>query len=310
MPTLEGKVAVVAGAARGAGRGVARMLGEAGAVVYCTGRSTRDHPPAGRHSGRPETIEETAEMVSAAGGDGIPVRVDHSAATEVAGLFERVRSEHGGLDVLVNVLGADHAATWDPFWKQSHEAGRALVDAWLWPHVLTARGAAALMLEKKRGLLVEVVEGETLGYHGTFYWDLAMTLLKRLSYAMAEELASRGVTALAVAPGFMRTEEVLASFGTTAESWRDVVDTEAARNYGLAGSETPCFVGRGIAALAADPGVHRRTGSLCCSWELAKEYGFTDIDGATPEWGRYFRDNFPQYSGPTATGRRWELAVS
>ena len=310
MAPLEGKVAVVAGAARGAGRGVARMLGEAGAVVFCTGRSTRDHPPTGRHAGRPETIEETADMVNDAGGVGLAVRVDHSDEAQVTALFDRVRSERGGLDLLVNVLGADHAATWGPFWEQPHDAGRALVDAWLWPHVLTARLAAMLMLERKRGLLVEVVEGETLGYHGTFYWDLAMSLLKRMSYGMAEELAPQGITALAVAPGFMRTEEVLAHFGTTADSWRDVVDTEAARNFGLAGSETPCFVGRGITALAADPDVHRRTGSLCCSWELAKEYGFSDVDGATPDWGPYFRENFPQYAGPSASGHRWGLMAS
>jgi NAD(P)-dependent dehydrogenase (short-subunit alcohol dehydrogenase family) len=279
------------------------MLGEAGATVYCTGRGSRAAPSAaGHYAGRPETVEETAELVSAAGGVGIPRRVDHAVEGEVAALVDHIRREHGRLDVLVNVLGGPEANDQRPFWELPVDAGREMVDRWLWPHVLTCRAVVPLMVERRSGLVVEIIEGETLDYRGRLYFDLAVTALKRLMYGLAEELAPHGVTALAVAPGFMRTEA----------TWRRVAEESAeARGFGFAGSETPCYVGRAIAALAADPELGRRSGGLYCSWELAEEYGFTDVDGARPHWGRYLAEHFPTLvPGITRTGRRWELTES
>ena len=308
MKPLEEKIAVVAGATRGAGRGIARMLGEAGATVYCTGRGTRSTPSAGRHAGRPETVEETARMVDEAGGTGIAVRVDHADADEVRALFDRVRAEHGRLDVLVNVLGSPQAE-WKPFWELKLAEELAAFEAYVRPHLVTCWHAAPLMAEQGSGLIATVQESHTLAYGGAMFYDLGPLLLKRVMYNLAEDLAPRGVAAVAIAPGFMRTEEVLATLGATPENWREVAQTsEAARGYGLAGSETPCFVGRAIAALAADPEVRRKSGGICNSWDLSEEYGFTDVDGARPHWGRFFAANFPQYANPQAkTGRRWEL---
>ena len=308
MRTLEGRVAVVAGATRGAGRGIARMLGEAGAVVYCTGRSTRETPAVGAHAGRPETVAETAALVDAAGGEGVAVRVDHAVEAEVEALCARVRAERGRLDLLVNVLGGMAVTDERPFWEVPVSEGRAMVDAWLWPHATTARHAVPLMVERRAGLVVEIVESHTLGGHGQFYFDLAVIALKRLAWGLAESLAPHGVSALAVAPGFMRTEQVLAHFGATEATWREVAaSSEAARAFGFAGSETPCFVGRGVAALAADPEVARWSGTLTSSWALAAHYGHADVDGACPDWGRYFAANFPALANARpATGRRWQ----
>lgn len=307
MTALERKVAVVAGATRGAGRGIARMLGETGAVVYCTGRSTTEKPATGHHAGRPETIDETAALVTAAGGVGIAVRVDHATEAEVAALFARVREERGRLDLLVNVLGGPPSNDIRPFWELPFEDGRAMVDGWLWPHVATARHALPLMVEQGAGLVVEVLESHRIGAHGELYFDLAVTALQRLAYMLAEQLTPHHVTALAIAPGFMRTEAVLAHFGATEESWREVArSSEAARGFGLAGSETPCFVGRAIGALAADADVARWSGGLYGSWELSDAYGFTDVNGERPHWGRYFATNFPKLADARPrTGRRW-----
>jgi NAD(P)-dependent dehydrogenase (short-subunit alcohol dehydrogenase family) len=307
MKPLEGKVAVVAGATRGAGRGIARMLGEAGATVYCTGRGAAGTPSGDRHAGRPETVEETAALVTAAGGTGIAVRVDHAVEAEVEALFARVRREHGRLDVLVNVLGGPKAE-WKPFWELKLAQELADWEAYVRPHIVTCWHAAPLMVEGKRGLIATIQESHTLGYGGAMFYDLGPTTLKRVMYNLAEELAPHGVAAVAIAPGFMRTEEVLATMGATPENWREVAETsEAAKGWGFAGSETPCFVGRAIAALAADPNVMRKSGCVLSSWELSEEYGFEDIDGNRPHWGRYFAANFPQYLKPPATGRRWEL---
>lgn len=308
MKPLEGKVAVVAGATRGAGRGIARMLGEAGATVYCTGRGAAGTPSGGRHAGRTETVEETARMVDQAGGRGVAVRVDHGVSAEVGALFERVRHEQGRLDVLVNVLGGPQAE-WKPFWELKLDEELPAWEAYVRPHLVTCWHAAPLMAEGKGGLIATVQESHTLGYGGALFYDLGPTVLKRVMYDLAEDLAPHGVAAVAIAPGFMRTEEVLASLGATADNWREVAETSAeAKQWGFAGSETPCFVGRAIAALAADPDVMRRSGSVLSSWALSEAYGFTDIDGSRPHWGRYFAENFPQFANARPkTGRRWEL---
>ena len=281
--SLTGKVAVVTGATRGAGRGIARMLGEAGATVYCTGRGTRARPSsAGYFAGRPETIDETAELVDAAGGVGIAVRVDHTVPAEVEALFARVRGEQGRLDLLVNDLWNGPAVTqWGSFWTHPLESGRAIVDS-TWPHVVTCRYAVPLMVERRSGLVVQITHGDTLRYRQNLFYDLARVAEARLAYALSEELAPFGVTALALTPGYLRSEGVLDSLGVTEATWRDAI----ARDPNFAESETPCFVGRAVAALAADPSVQRRSGGLYSSWQLAEEYGFTDVDGATPNLGR------------------------
>jgi NAD(P)-dependent dehydrogenase (short-subunit alcohol dehydrogenase family) len=296
MKPLEGQVAVVAGATRGAGRGIARMLGEAGATVYCAGRSSRAGANASGHhyAGRPETIEETAEMVDAAGGRGIAARVDFNVEEEVAEFFKRVGRERKRLDVLVNILTGRPVASWKPFWKLDLREGREQFEGWVWTHVQTCWHAVPLMLKGKRGLIVEVVEQDQLGHHGQFFFDMFETALKRLAYALAVELAPHGVSALAITPGFMRTEAILEGFGATEENWREVAETNPqAKGYGFAGSETPCFVGRAVAALAADPNLRARSGGLYSSWGLSEEYDFTDIDGARPHAGRYFAEHFP-----------------
>jgi NAD(P)-dependent dehydrogenase (short-subunit alcohol dehydrogenase family) len=279
MKPLDERVAVVAGATRGAGRGIARMLGEAGGTVYCTGRSSRGQPSP---TGRPETIEETAEMVTAAGGVGISVRVDHSVDDEISGLFERVTKDAKRLDVLVNVFTGP-PATWRDFLTESPIEGRRFVEAWFWPRVVTAWYAAHLMAERRSGLIVELVEQPNVGYHGAFYFDVMETLLKRMIFGLAHDLESIGVAAVAVGPGFMRTEAILEGFGVTEANWREALKDPRAAAFGWGGSETPCFVGRAVAALAADPQVIKKSGGIYTARELADEYGFVDVDGKRPD---------------------------
>ena len=280
---LAGRVAVVAGATRGAGRGIARSLGEAGATVYCTGRSVRGRPAT---AGRPETIEETAEMVTAEGGRGIAVRTDHTVETEVERLFRRVRDEAGRLDVLVNdIWGGDALTEWGkPFWELSLAKGAEMLERAVGSHLVTSRYGAPLLVERNSGLLVEVTDGDTRGYRGNLFYDTAKNAVIRLAYAMSVELREHGVTAVALTPGFLRSEAVLDSLGVTEANWRDAVEQDP---Y-FAESETPGFVGRAVAALAADPEVAKKNGALLSSWALAKEYGFTDLDGRRPDWGAFF----------------------
>ena len=280
---LLNQVAVVAGATRGAGRGIARMLGAAGATVYCTGRSVRGRPAT---AGRPETIDETAELVTAAGGRGIAVRTDHTVEAEVERLFARVRADEGRLDVLVNdVWGGDALTEWGkPFWELSTPQGLQLLERAVHSHLVTSRHGVPLMVERNAGLVVEVTDGDTLGYRGNLFYDLAKNAVIRLAYAMAADLHAHGVTALALTPGMLRSEAVLDHFGVAEANWRDAI---AADPY-FAESETPCYVGRAVAALAADPDVGARSGGLFSSWGLAKEYGFTDVDGRRPDWGTFF----------------------
>jgi NAD(P)-dependent dehydrogenase (short-subunit alcohol dehydrogenase family) len=261
------------------------MLGEAGATVYCTGRSSRTHPNTSDHSGagRPETIEETAALVDADGGTGIPVRVDHTNDEEVATLFDRVRREQTRLDVLAIVM-TGQPASWTTFLDENPTAGRAFVESWFWPHIVTAWHAAKLMVTHRSGLIVELVEQDNVAYHGAFYFDVMETLLKRLVFGLANDLATHGITAVAVAPGFMRTETILEGFGVTEANWRDALKHSQAAAMGWGGSETPCFVGRAVAALAADSNVARKTGGIYTTRSLSEEYGFTDVDGTTPDY--------------------------
>ncbi len=280
---LAGKIAVVAGATRGAGRGIATMLGAAGATVVCTGRSTRENPAT---PGRPETIEETAELVTAAGGRGVAIRVDHTIADEVRALFERVERDFARLDILVNdIWGGDELTEWGkPFWKLDPAKGLRMLELAVQTHILTARYGAPMMVRQRSGLIVEVTDGEHLDYRGNLFYDLAKISAIRLAYAMAADLRNRQVVALALTPGFLRSEAMLDGFGVTEANWRDAI----AQNPDFAESETPAYVGRGVAALAADPNVAVKAGKVCASWTLAREYGFRDLDGHQPDWGAYF----------------------
>jgi len=314
MKPLQGQVAVVAGATRGAGRGISRALGEAGAIVYCSGRSSRTQPNTTDHhyAGRPETIEETAELVTAAGGAGIAVRVDHTVEAEVAALFARVKREQKRLDLLVNVLTGKPVASWKSFWNLPLDESRRFVEGWLWPHVVTCWHAAPLMVARKSGLMVEIIEQDGIGYHGQFFFDLMEISLKRLSYGMAHDLAPKGVAALAITPGFMRTEAILEQFGVTEANWREAAENNPeAKKFGFIASETPCFVGRAVAALAADPQLKKKSGGVYSSGALAEEYGFTDIDGSRPNMNRYMREHFPQLvSGKPPTAVEWRIVAA
>ena len=284
---LTGQVALVAGATRGAGRGIARALGEAGAFVYCTGRSAAGHP---KGMDRPETIDETVALIKQAGGRAVAVRIDHTREEEVASLAARVRNEAGRLDVLVNsIWGADPMVDWARrFWEIDLANVRAYLDQTLISHVITNRHLAPLMVEANRGLIVEVIDGHFAGYRGHILYDLVKSSLARLAYGMAMELARTGVTALSVSPGFLRSEAVLEPFRRSrGGNWRDAI----AKDPYFAESETPALVGRAVAALAADPDVRRKAGLIHFASDLAREYGFTDVDGRVPDFPRMFDAN-------------------
>ncbi len=280
--TLGGKVAVVAGATRGAGRGIARALGEAGAIVYCTGRSSRE---AAVDPKRPETIEETAELVTAAGGTGVAVRVDHTEEPEVARLFERVRADHGKLDILINdIWGGDALTEWGkPFWEVDVRQGFTTMERAIHTHIITSRHGVPLMLDGDGGLVVELTDGAFYGYRGQLFYDLCKMSVIRLAYAMSVELADRPITAVAVTPGFLRSEAVLDHFGVAEQNWRDAIEKDPHFEH----SETPLLVGRVIAALAADPGVHRHAGGVLTCWDLARHYDVRDADGRQPHWDEH-----------------------
>jgi NAD(P)-dependent dehydrogenase (short-subunit alcohol dehydrogenase family) len=281
--SLSGKVALVAGATRGAGRGIARALGAAGAIVYCTGRSAAGHP---KGMDRLETLDETVALIADAGGRAIGVRVDHTHEEEVASLAARVRSETGRLDVLVNsIWGADPMIDWARrFWEIDLANVRAYLDQTLISHITTNRHLAPLMVEAGRGLIIEVIDGHFAGYRGHILYDLAKASLARLAYGMAMELAQTGVIALALSPGFLRSEAVLEHFGVREENWRDAI----AKDPFFAESETPRLVGRAAVALAADPDAKHKAGLIHFASDLAREYGFTDVDGRVPDFPRMF----------------------
>jgi NAD(P)-dependent dehydrogenase (short-subunit alcohol dehydrogenase family) len=300
---LDGKVALVAGATRGAGRGIAVALGDAGATVYCTGRSTRRQRS---EYDRPETIEETAEQVTAAGGAGIAVPVDHLEADQVAALVARIDAEQGRLDVLVNdVWGAEKLFEWDtPVWEHDLDAGLRILRLAVDTHLITSHHALPLMIRRPGGLVVEMTDGtaeyNAANYRVNPFYDLAKTAVIRLAFSQAKDLAPHGGTAVALTPGWMRSEMMLEAFGVTEDNWRDALE----RVPHFAISESPRFVGRAVAALAADPERARYNGQSLSSGGLAKEYGFTDLDGSRPDCWRYMVEVQDPGKPADATGYR------
>jgi NAD(P)-dependent dehydrogenase (short-subunit alcohol dehydrogenase family) len=302
-PRLEGKVALVAGATRGAGRGIAVELGAAGATVYVTGRSTRHQRS---EYDRPETIEETAELVDEAGGHGIPVRVDHLEPHEVRELVGRIEEEQNRLDVLVNdVWGGERLIEWNvPVWEHSLEGGLRMLRLAIDTHIITSHFALPLLIKYEGGLLVEMTDGtaeyNAENYRNSLFYDLAKNSVIRMAWAQARELAPHGCTAVALTPGWLRSEMMLDAFGVDESNWRDVL---AAQPH-FAISETPCYVGRAVAHLAADPAVGRFNGRSLSSGGLAKEYGFTDLDGSRPDAWRYLVEVQDAGRPADATGYR------
>ncbi|MUT68691.1 SDR family oxidoreductase [Paenibacillus sp. NEAU-GSW1] len=287
MKPLEGKIAVVAGATRGAGRAIAITLGEAGATVYCTGRSVRGKPS---DMQRMETIDETAERVTEAGGKGIAVQVDHTEEEQVKRLFALIAQEQQDrLDILVNdIWGGDPLIQWSkPFWEHSLSDGLLVQDRAVRSHMYNSYYAAPLMVARKSGLIIEVTDGTAYNYRGNLYYSLAKVSNIHLAAAMAADLQPYGITALAVTPGFLRSEGMLDHFGVTEQNWRDAITGGMQDAEHFAESETPYLLARGVAALAADPNVSEKTGKTLASWDLSEEYGYTDIDGNSPHWGRY-----------------------
>ncbi|MFE3206239.1 SDR family oxidoreductase [Embleya sp. NPDC059237] len=284
--TLRDRVALVAGATRGAGRGVAVELGAAGATVYVTGRSTR-----GQRSeyDRPETIEDTADLVTAAGGHGIAVPTDHLEPARVRALIERIDAEQGRLDVLVNdIWGGEKLFAWDtPMWEHDLDDGLRILRLAVDTHAITGHHALPLLLRTPGGLVVEMTDGTNEynrdNYRVSFFYDLAKSAVLRMAFALGHELGPRGATAVALTPGWLRSEMMLDAYKVTEANWRDALKVQP--HFGI--SESPAYVGRAVAALAADPDVARWNGQSLSSGQLAGVYGFTDTDGSRPDAWRY-----------------------
>jgi NAD(P)-dependent dehydrogenase (short-subunit alcohol dehydrogenase family) len=300
---LVGKIALVAGATRGAGRGIAIELGAAGATVYCTGRTTRAQRS---EYNRPETIEETAEAVTAAGGQGIPVQVDHLEAGQVQALAARIDAEHGRLDVLVNdIWGGELLTEWNvPVWQHSLERGLRLLRLGIDTHLITSHFALPLLIRQPGGLVVEMTDGTAeynrANYRLSIYYDLVKISVLRIAWALARELAPHGSTAVALTPGWLRSEMMLEHYGVTEDNWRE----GTAKQPHFIISESPRFVGRSVAALAGDPEVARWNGRSVSSGELAKVYGFRDVDGSQPDCWRYMVEVQDPGRPADATGYR------
>ena len=300
---LKGKVALVAGATRGAGRGIAVELGAAGATVYCTGRTTRTQRS---EYNRPETIEETAELVQHAGGQSIAVQVDHLDPAQVQALMARIEREQGRLDVLVNdVWGADFLIEWNvPVWKHSLEKGLRMLRLAIDTHIVTSHFALPLLIKNPGGLIVEMTDGtaeyNNANYRLSLFYDLAKTSVIRMAWAQAQELRSHRCTAVALTPGWLRSEMMLDAYGVSEANWRDAI----AKQPHFVITETPRYVGRAVAALGADPEVARWSGQSLSSGQLAKIYGFTDLDGSQPDAWRYVVEVQDAGKPADATGYR------
>ena len=279
---LTGRVALVAGATRGAGRGIARALGEAGAMVYCTGRSVKGKPSP---YGRPETIDETAAMIEAAGGTATALRVDHTSDADVKALFRRILRARKRIDIVVDsVAGEDPLmGTYGMLWQADLKNADAIFRQGLTSRIITAKHAALAMMRAKRGLIVEVTENDMIGGGGNPMSQAVKMAQKVLPLLWAAELAPHGIAVMAVTPGFLRSESMLQHFGVTEDNWREA----GRKDSNFLQSESPLFVGRAIAALAADPKVQDRTGMLFGSWELGRDYGVSDYDGRRPDWERH-----------------------
>ena len=285
---LKGKVALVAGATRGAGRGIAVQLGAAGATVYVTGRTTRSKRS---EMNRPETIEETAALVDGAGGRGIAVQVDHLVPDEVRALVTRIEGEQGRLHVLVNdIFGATKIEWNKSVWESTLDYGLRTLRLAVDTHAITSHFAIPLLIKVPGGLVVEVNDGTAeyneVNYRNSFFYDLAKAAVLRMAFALGHELKPHGATALSLTPGWLRSEAMLEAFGVTESNWRDV--TTRVPHFAI--SESPTFVGRAVAALAGDPEVARWNGQSLSSGQLAKIYGFTDLDGSQPDAWRYLTE--------------------
>jgi NAD(P)-dependent dehydrogenase (short-subunit alcohol dehydrogenase family) len=303
MRMLEGKVVLIAGATRGAGRGIAIELGAAGATVYCTGRTTRTQRS---EYNRPETIEETAALVQHAGGHGIAVPVDHLDPAQVQALVARIAREHGRLDVLVNdIWGAELLAEWNvPVWEHSLAGGLRMLRLAIDTHIITSHFALPLVIKNPGGLVVEITDGtaeyNAKTYRLSLFYDLAKTAVIRIAWAQAQELRPHQGTAVALTPGWMRSEIMLDHYGVSEANWRDATVTEP--HFVI--SETPRYVGRAVAHLAGDPEVVRWSGQSLSSGQLAQVYGFTDLDGSQPDCWRYIREVQDAWKPADATGYR------
>ena len=311
MAQLDGKVALVAGATRGAGRGIAVELGAAGAHVYVTGRTTGDRVS---EYGRPETIEETAELVAAAGGVATAVAVDHLEAAQVAELVARIERDSGRLDILVNdIWGGEQLFEWEkPVWEHSLDNGLHLLRLAIDTHLVTSHHALPLLIRRPGGLVVEMTDGtadyNAANYRVNTFYDLAKTAVIRLAWSQGHELADFGCTALALTPGWMRSEMMLDNYGVTEADWRDVLARPVQPPYPDPGhfaiTETPRFTGRAVVALAADPDVARWNQASLSSGQLAREYGFVDLDGSAPDAWRYIVEVQDPGLPPDVTGYR------
>ena len=285
---LSGKVALVAGATRGAGRAFAVELAVAGATVYATGRSSEN----GRSElGRPETIEGTAVRAADAGGKAVPVVCDHLEPAQVKALVSRIESDEGRLDILVNnIWGGDHLTEWDAkLWEHDLDAGLRILRLAIDTHIITSHAAIPLLIKEPGGLVIEVTDGDAefnADYRGTFFYDLAKVTPHRMALALAAELADHQATAVSLSPGWLRSEAMLEHFGVSEENWRD----GTAKDPHFCISETPHYVARAAAALAADPERARFNGRSLASWDLGPAYGVTDLDGTQPHMLRYFRE--------------------
>lgn len=286
MKPLEGKIALVAGGTRGAGRGIAMELGAAGATVYITGRTTRKSVS---EYNRPETIEETAELVNELGGVGIPVQVDHLVAEQVQALVERIENEQGRLDILVNdIWGGENIIEWStPVWEHSLEKGLRMLRLAVDTHLITSHYALPLLIKNEGGLVIEMTDGtkeyNENNYRVSMFYDLAKTSVIRMAKALSHELSPYKCTAVSLSPGWMRSEIMLEVFGVTEENWQDGIEKDP--NFSI--SETPRFVGRAVAALSMDDNRYELNGQSFSSGELAKKYDFVDIDGSQPDCFRY-----------------------